>query len=154
MATEDLAPPSRLAAAAQAHARLGQTRPQGRALVQVREAGDAQLHPVSGSGLVVDIVTDDMTYLVDSVTTELNRHEAEIQVLVHPLLQVRRDVTGKLQGILGACGDDAPGAGELTESSIHVELGPPRDKVTAEELAATSGTSSTTCGWRSRTSRG
>src|SRR6185437_15024454 len=44
--TEDLAPPSRLAAAAQAHARLGQTRPQGRALVQVREPGDAQLQPV------------------------------------------------------------------------------------------------------------
>ncbi len=107
VATEDLAPPSRLAATAQAHARLGQTRPQGRALVQVREPGDAQLHPVSGSGLVVDIVTDDMPYLVNSVTTELNRHEAEIQLLVHPLLRVRRDVTGKLQGILGVCGDDA-----------------------------------------------
>jgi glutamate dehydrogenase len=136
VATEDLAPPSRLAAAAQAHARLGQTRPQGRALVQVRESGDAQLHPVSGSGLVVDIVTDDMPYLVDSVTTELNRHEAEIQLLVHPLLRVRRDVTGKLQSILGVCGDDAPEAAELTESWIHVELGPPRDKVTATELAA------------------
>src|SRR5947209_6220738 len=136
VATEDLAPPSRLAAAAQAHARLGQTRPQGRALVQVREPGDAQLHPVSRAGLVVDIVTDDMPYLVDSVTTELNRHEAEIQLLVHPLLRVRRDVAGGLRGILGVCGDDEPEAGELTESWIHVELGPPRDKVTAEELAA------------------
>src|SRR5689334_4881412 len=136
VATEDLAPPSRLAAAAQTHARLGQTRPQGRALVQVREPGDAQLHPVSRSGLVVDIVTDDMLYLVDSVTTELNRHEAEIQLLVHPLLRVRRDVTGTLRGILGVCGDDEPEPGELTESWIHVELGPPRDKVTAAELAA------------------
>ena len=60
VATEDLAPPSRLAAAAQAHARLGLTRPQGRALVQVREPDHAQLHPVSGTGFVVDIVTDDM----------------------------------------------------------------------------------------------
>src|SRR5689334_18638976 len=133
VATEDLAPPSRLAAAAQAHARLGQTRPQGRALVQVREPGDAQLHPVSRSGLVVDIVTDDMPYLVDSVTTELNRHEAEIQLIVHPLLRVRRDVTGVLQGILGVCGDDPAEPGELTESWIHVELGPPRDKVTDDE---------------------
>jgi glutamate dehydrogenase len=136
VATEDLAPPSRLAAAAQAHARLGQTRPQGRALVQVREPGDALVHPVSRAGLVVDIVTDDMPYLVDSVTTELNRHEAEIRLLVHPLLRVRRDVAGTLQGILGVCGDDAPESGELTESWIHVELGSPRDKVTAEELAA------------------
>ncbi len=134
VATEDLAPPSRLAATAQAHARLGHHRPQGRALVQVREPGDAQLHPVSRAGMVVDIVTDDMPYLVDSVTTELNRHEAEIQLLVHPLLRVRRDVTGTLRGILGVCGDDEAEAGELTESWIHVELGPPRDKVTAEEL--------------------
>ncbi len=142
--TEDLAPPSRLAAVAEAHARLGLSRPQGRALVQVREPADARLHPVSRSGLVVDIVIDDMPYLVDSVTTELNRHEAEIQVIVHPLLRVRRDVAGALRGILGVCADDAPqqpgdgavGAGEVTESWIHVELGPPRDRVTADQLAA------------------
>ena len=142
VATEDLAPPSRLAAVAQAHARLGLSRPQGRALVQVREPADAQLHAVSRSGLVVDIVIDDMAYLVDSVTTELNRHEAEIRLLVHPLLRVRRDVTGALRGILGVCGDVStgipgePAADEITESWIHVELGPPRDKVTADQLAA------------------
>src|SRR5713226_3105322 len=126
VATEDLAPPSRLAAVAEAHARLGLRRPQGRALVQVREPGDAHLDPVSRSGLVVDIVIDDMPYLVDSVTTELNRHEAEIQLLVHPLLRVRRDVTGALRGILGVCRDDAAqdkrgdgagaATGELTEA--------------------------------------
>ncbi len=140
VATEDLAPPSRLAVVAEAHARLGLRRPQGRALVQVREPGEAHLGSISRSGLVVDIVTDDMLYLVDSVTTELNRHEAEIELLVHPLLRVHRDVTGALRGILGVCGDDAdqdqPGGGELTESWIHVELGPPRDKVTADQLAA------------------
>jgi len=140
VATEDLAPPSRLAAVAEDHARLGLNRPQGRALVQVGEPSDGQLHPVSRSGLVVDIVTDDMPYLVDSVTTELNRHEAEILLIVHPLLRVRRDVTGALREILGVCGDDAGqdqlGGDELTESWIHVELGPPRDKVTADQLAA------------------
>src|SRR5208337_1634180 len=138
VATEDLALPSRLATVAEMHARLGLRRPQGRALVQVREPADAHLNPVSRSGLVVDIVTDDMPYLVDSVTTELNRHEAEILLIVHPLLRVRRDVTGGLRGILGVCGDDDPAAtaDEQTESWIHVELGPPRDRVTAEALAA------------------
>src|SRR5216683_1508742 len=129
VATEDLTLPSRMAAVAEAHARLGLRRPQGRALVQVREPGDAHLDPVSRSGLVVDIVIDDMPYLVDSVTTELNRHEAEVLLLVHPLLRVRRDVTGALRGILGVCGDDADLADttdEVTESWIHVELGPPR----------------------------
>ncbi len=138
LATEDLAPPSRLAAVAEAHARLAVRRPQGRAVVQVREPDDAHLNPVSGSGLVVDIVTDDMPYLVDSVTTELNRHEAEILQLVHPLLRVRRDVTGGLRAILGVCGDDGQAAttDEQTESWIHVELGPPEDRVSADRLAA------------------
>ncbi len=138
VATEDLAPPSRLATVAEAHARLGLRRPQGRALVQVRDPDGAHLNPLSRSGLVVDIVTDDMPYLVDSVTTELNRHEAEILLIVHPLLRVRRDVTGGLRAILGVCGDDDPAAtrDEQIESWIHVELGPPRDRVTAEALAA------------------
>jgi glutamate dehydrogenase len=140
VATEDLAPPSRMAAVARAHAQLGLTRPQGRALVQVREPGEAHLDPVSQSSLVVDIVIDDMPYLVDSVATELNRHEAEIQLLVHPVLRVRRDVTGRLRAILGVCGDlgesEAATTEETSESWIHVELGPPKDLASADQLAA------------------
>jgi glutamate dehydrogenase len=139
--TEDLARPARMAAVAQAHADLGLRRPQGRALVQVREPGeDAQPGP---SSIVVDIVVDDMPYLVDSVTTELNRHEAEIRLLVHPVLRVRRDVAGTLREILGVCGEDDPvpcgtvdGAEEFAESWIHVELGPPGDRVGHDQLAA------------------
>jgi glutamate dehydrogenase len=138
VATEDLAPPSRLAAVAEAHARLGYNRPQGRALVQVREAGHAHLDPLTSSGLVVDIVTDDMPYLVDSVTTELNRHQAEIQMIVHPLLRDRRDVTGALRAIIGVCGDDVDPAAtdELVESWIHVELAPSKDRIDPDQLAA------------------
>ena len=137
VATEDLASPSRMAAVAEAHVRLGRSRPQGRPLVQVREPGRAHLERAGSASLVVDIVTDDMPYLVDSVTTELNRHEAEIQLLVHPVLRVRRDVTGTLRGIVGVCEDPAElDAGELSESWMHVELGPPRDRVSADELAA------------------
>jgi glutamate dehydrogenase len=165
VATEDLAPPARLAAVAQAHARLGLRRPQGRALVQVREPDRARTDRVTPASLAVDIVVDDMPYLVDSVTTELNRHEAEIQLLVHPVLRVRRDVTGMLQEVLGigapggheSAGsppEGGPGghesAGsppvrgglggilppEVTESWIHVELEPPRDRASGDQLAA------------------
>jgi glutamate dehydrogenase len=144
VATEDLPSPSRLAAVAQAHAELGLLRPQGRALIQVREPGQAHLDPITPASLIVDIVTDDMPYLVDSVTTRLNRHKAEISLLVHPLLRVRRDVTGALREIVGVCSEaaaqDKPGDGataatdELIESWIHVELEPPGDGVTAEGL--------------------
>ena len=138
VATEDLALPSRLAAVAEAHARLGLRRPQGRALVQVREPGDAHLDPVTPSSLVVDIVVDDMPYLVDSVTTRLNRHRADIGLIIHPLLGLRRDVTGTLRGVLGARADDAVPAAkdEMIECWIHVELTLPRDRVTGEQLEA------------------
>src|SRR5450755_1364642 len=163
VATEDLASPTRMAGVAEAHARFGLRRPQGRALVQVREPGDTHPDPGTPSSLVVDIVVDDMPYLVDSVTTELNRHEAEIQLLLHPVLRVRRDVTGALQGILpagpggplqgapgghggagsppvsgGGLGGVVPpeGTGLTLESWIHVELGPPKDRVSGDQLAA------------------
>jgi glutamate dehydrogenase len=131
VATEDLTPPDELAAVARQHTELGVRRPQGRALVKVSEPA------ATAPSIIVDIVTDDMPYLVDSVTTELNRHRADIDSIIHPLLRVRRDVTGVMQGIRGLNGGSGPDdLGELTESWIHVEIGRPGDRVGTEQLAA------------------
>jgi glutamate dehydrogenase len=118
VAVEDLmaAGPARLAATAAKHAALGAGRPQGRAAVGVRSGNDASLTRAS---TVVDIVTDDMPYLVDSVTMELNRHGADILLIVHPLLTVHRDVAGNALGA-DATEQDPDG---VRESWIHVELG-------------------------------
>src|SRR5579859_7221074 len=76
VATEDLVTFGReqLAAVAAAHAALAAERPPGRPLVRVTEAPSgpdgapiAALGPVR---TVIDIVTDDMPFLVDSVTME------------------------------------------------------------------------------------
>ena len=53
------------------HARLAARRPQGRALVQVHAAGECSPRWRTSRG-VVDIVTDDMPFLVDSITMELD----------------------------------------------------------------------------------
>ena len=120
-ATEDLttAGPARVAAVAAWHAALGACRPQGRAVVHARDAGEASL---TGPGTVVDIVTDDMPYLVDSVTMELNRHSADIRLIVHPLLSLHRDVTGVAHGAVQANVGAQPPAGATQESWIHVEV--------------------------------
>jgi len=68
-----------------------------------------------------------MQYLVDSVTMELNRHAADIRLIVHPVLTVRRDVAGTAHGIALA------GDGSVRESWIHVELGQVADE---QRLAA------------------
>src|SRR5580704_3003792 len=119
--TEDLttAGPRRVAAAAAWHAALGASRPQGRAAVAARESGKTSL---TGAGTVIDIVTDDMPYLVDSVTMELNRHQADIRLIVHPLLSVHRDVTGVARGTVQLNIGAEPPAGTIQESWIHVEI--------------------------------
>jgi glutamate dehydrogenase len=128
VAVEDLiaAGPARLAATAAAHAELGASRPQGRPAVHARPESGASL---TGAGTVIDIITDDMPYLVDSVTMELNRHEADIRLIVHPVLTVHRDVAGAAHGGVVAIGeatgavDAVPGTADaVRESWIHIEL--------------------------------
>ena len=45
---------------------------------------------------VVEIVNDDMPFLVDSVGIELDRHGLNIHLVIHPVLAVRRDEAGRL----------------------------------------------------------
>ena len=130
--TEDLttAGPQRVAAVAAWHAVLGASRPQGRAAVAARESGKASL---TGAGTVIDIVTDDMPYLVDSVTMELNRHQTDVRLIMHPLLTVHRDVTGIAHGTVQPNIGAEPPAGTIQESWIHVELS---HQVDRDQLAA------------------
>ena len=56
---------------------------------------------------VIEIVTDDMPFLVDSVTAEINRQGFGVLMAVHPVMRIRRTPGGKLSevltpGVLGA----------------------------------------------------
>ncbi|MGH3378763.1 MAG: NAD-glutamate dehydrogenase [Actinoallomurus sp.] len=109
------------------HRQLGEDRPQGRARVRAFTPTVDDQGWDSGHS-VVQVVTDDMPFLVDSVTMELNRHELSTHLIVHPQLRVRRDVTGRLQGI---------GDGEglvLEESWIHIEIDRQTDRTVLQEL--------------------
>jgi glutamate dehydrogenase len=112
---------------AMCHRRLGEDRPQGRAKVHAfTPTLDDQGWDPGHS--VVQVVTDDMPFLVDSVTMELNRRELSTHLIVHPQLKVRRDVAGRLEGI---------GDGEglvLEESWIHLEIDRQTDRALLREL--------------------
>ncbi|WP_020121289.1 NAD-glutamate dehydrogenase [Streptomyces canus] len=137
-APEDLADrdPVDIYGAALSHFRLGETRPQGTANVRVHtptveENGWTCTHSV------VEVVTDDMPFLVDSVTNELTRQGRGIHVVIHPQVVVRRDVTGKLIEVLTA----PPSAGDLphdahTESWIHVEIDRETDRGDLKQINA------------------
>ncbi|WP_067830016.1 NAD-glutamate dehydrogenase [Actinomadura kijaniata] len=130
VAPEDLLTrdPSDICGPAMAHRLLGEERPQGRAKVRVftptlEEYGWDPGHTV------VQVVTDDMPFLVDSVTMELNRHQLSIHLIVHPLLGVDRDVAGKLRAFRGKLDS----ATDTDESWIHIEVDRTSDR---EKLAA------------------
>ena len=49
---------------------------------------------------IIEIINDDMPFLVDSVTAEINRHDAEVRLVIHPIINLRRDDKGKLLDLL------------------------------------------------------
>ena len=130
VAIEDLeaAGAERIAAVATEQAAFAAHRPQGRALVRVRRGGTAAL---AGARDAIDIVTDDMPFLVDSVRMELGRHEVALHLIVHPQLRVRRDVTGALREVLGLVDGDRPTHDEIAESWTHIEIARLPDAVSA-----------------------
>src|SRR4051812_25115636 len=68
---------------------------------------------------VIEIVNDDMPFLVDSITEEIKRHGLKIFGLLHPVSIVKRDTKGALQDISSAeKANDASNA----ESVIHMQV--------------------------------
>ncbi|MGW3247582.1 NAD-glutamate dehydrogenase [Streptomyces sp. NPDC001070] len=123
--------------AAASHHRLAEVRPQGTANVRVHTP-TVEENGWTCSHTVVEVVTDDMPFLVDSVTNELSRQDRAIHVVVHPQMLVRRDVTGKLLEVLDAAPGDAAGLPHdvLTESWIHVEIDRETDREDLKAITA------------------
>jgi glutamate dehydrogenase len=114
---------------AMAHRHLGEERPQGRARVRVftptlEEYGWDPGHSI------VHVVTDDMPYLIDSITMELSRHELSTHVIVHPKLAVERNVTGHLKGFSHTSDSDQ----DLDEAWIHIEIDRTSDRAVLDGL--------------------
>ncbi|NYE94901.1 glutamate dehydrogenase [Psychromicrobium silvestre] len=80
--------PSTLRQRALFHRELAQSRPSGTAKVAVVNESDQARHYQE---TVVYIVTDDMPFLVDSVTAEVAKQGAAITLVVHPMFVVTRD---------------------------------------------------------------
>ena len=123
VATEDLLAkaPEDLLGAALSHRDLARDRPSGTAKVFVDNPSVESQGWTCGH-TVIHIVTDDMPFLVDSVTMALARSGRAIHLLVHPLLVVRRDAVGTLQEVLEA--DRAPHGefGVGVESWMQIEI--------------------------------
>ncbi|MFC8626538.1 NAD-glutamate dehydrogenase [Streptomyces anulatus] len=134
--------------AAASHYRLAENRPQGTANVRVHTP-TVEENGWTCSHSVVEVVTDDMPFLVDSVTNELSRQGRGIHVVIHPQVTVRRDVAGKLIEVLSG-GPGLPKSAKgrkggkggkaelphdaLVESWIHVEIDRETDRADLQQI--------------------
>ncbi|MEJ8825358.1 NAD-glutamate dehydrogenase [Variovorax humicola] len=117
--------------AALSHWSFARKREPGRARLRVfnptiREHGWQSTHTI------IEIVNDDMPFLVDSVTMEVNRHGLTLHLIVHPIVTVARDAEGTLQGLAA----DASLPDARRESFIHAEVDRVADAGKLEALAA------------------
>jgi glutamate dehydrogenase len=118
--------------AALAHWNFLRSRKPGETKVRVYNP-DFEQHGWQSTHTVVEVATDDMPFLVDSLSMELNRHGYGIHLLIHPVMHVRRDEAGELVELVPA-GSAQPDA--LTESAMHLEIDQQTEAPALEALRA------------------
>jgi glutamate dehydrogenase len=118
---EDLAgrEPKELAAIGLSHLEFARQR-RGRALVRVFNPSLRE-HGYTSAHTVVEMVNDDMPFLVDSIGLALTRRALTLHFLAHPIFAVARDGAGVLQS-LQERGQTADGRKQRLESFQHIEV--------------------------------
>src|SRR3979409_1315761 len=113
---EDLAErqPADLYGAALSHWNFARKRDPGSARLRVFNPSIEE-HGWQSSHTIIEIVNDDMPFLVDSVTMEVNRHGLTLHLIIHPIVAVLRGADGTLVDVPAEAGGDAG-----RESFIHV----------------------------------
>ncbi|MEC9367753.1 MAG: NAD-glutamate dehydrogenase [Pseudomonadota bacterium] len=85
-----------------------------------------------GDATVIEIVNDDMPFLLDSIMGEIQERGLGVHLVLHPVLAVNRDARGRLKDV------GQPGNGEDRwtgrESYIHIHVQRLSDKQALEEL--------------------
>ncbi|MFY0407571.1 NAD-glutamate dehydrogenase [Solicola sp. PLA-1-18] len=119
--------PDELEAAALSHRSLASACPQGSSLVRAFTPSVEDDGWNAGGHIVVEVVTADRPFLVDSVTSFLVEHGYGIDRIVHPQLLVTRDADGTLVDVRvpdpsEPARAERDGLTDVRESWIHVDL--------------------------------
>ena len=126
--------PSEVANAIDAHCDLAQTRIVGTASVVVRVPGDAEW---AGARAAVQVVTDDMPFLVDSAVLAIRRAGFDVELLMHPAFYADRNADGSLVSLDSQSGLPV-GFESAGGSRSEAELGPARSTEGAQRSDAAS----------------
>ncbi len=129
---EDLARRSEeeLYGAAVAHWRLARSRRPGEAKLRVLNP-TSECDGFESPRTVAQIVSHDMPFIVDSVTIELGREGHSIDLVIHPVIRVRRDPEGRMLEVLEP---DVEASDATAESVLQAELVREPDEERLEQL--------------------
>ncbi|MBA3488329.1 MAG: NAD-glutamate dehydrogenase, partial [Longispora sp.] len=108
------------------HAHLAQQRLPGELKFEVSTGGEGHTS--------ITIVTDDMPFLVDSMTAALASEGLDIHLLVHPQIVVTRDRDGQLDAVHPTVDADDAGPGQIVESWMRINVDRVRDDAASATL--------------------
>ena len=107
-----------------------------------RQAGHVKLraynprfesHGWQSSHSVIEIINDDMPFLVDSITAALNTMGLTVHLVIHPIMQIDRTTANQPKLLRSA--SDQPHA--ITESFMHVQISAQSSDQDLERIEAT-----------------
>ncbi|HVW69597.1 MAG TPA: NAD-glutamate dehydrogenase domain-containing protein, partial [Steroidobacteraceae bacterium] len=127
--------PGLLARAALDHFEFGARRAPGQALVRVFNP-DPERDGFESPHTIVMTVTDDMPFLVDSLGIVFGRSEIGVHLIVHPVLDIKRDARGRITDIAASINGNGNGSIQATraESWQFYEIDRQTDPAQIEKL--------------------
>ena len=96
----------------------GQTRPPGTCKVRVYNPRPEE-QGWKSSHTIVEIINDDMPFLVDSVTAAISQLGLKVYLIIHPIVRVVRGADGALSAL---CQNGEAREGAADESFIHIQI--------------------------------
>jgi len=80
------------------HLDFAAERKKGQAKLRIYNPSDKE-HGYTSAHTFIEMINDDMPFLVNSVAAAINRHDLSVHITVHPIIRVERDAKGKLKSI-------------------------------------------------------
>lgn len=115
--------PENLYGAALSIWRLGASRPADEAVIRVYNP-KIEEHGWKSPHTVIEVITDDMPFLVDSITAQLGRQNLNLHLVIHPVISVARD----------RAGERAADGEARRESVMHIEVDEQTDPAVLDGL--------------------
>ncbi len=94
---------------------------------------DKKKHGWESQYTTIEIVNEDMPFLVDSIIAEINKHNLTVFNLLHPVVEVIRDSKGHIKNINAI---DGSKESKFSESIMHIQISHISDLKRIEKLEA------------------